>query len=267
MSLLSIPPEIRGIIFDLCFPPPQTYVQIVPYRISLPACRLNLPLALYLVCKLVTSELEPLPAKLRRLDFTYIIRGVVLSNTWRPEYGPKLDDDHDHFPFIMRFAERVRLIGSGPTRSRGRGLSSAARILVPGKDCALKVLEVQPRAWRKWFLARIMLVNLGRLTTHPDVAERLELRLIRDTDDPLEDVEQVKAALRKYQAEKEEHRGEGPIWVDLAELEGPEKEVKTNIRKIEAWLKMFQEVKGVDMQQRLDKKGPLGGYNDDSDSE
>ncbi|KAJ6562553.1 hypothetical protein B0H19DRAFT_1144940 [Mycena capillaripes] len=267
MSLLSIPPELRAIIYELCFPPAQTYVQIIPYCTSLPACRLNLPVALYRICKLLTSELEPLPAKLRRLDFTYIIRGVVLHGFWRPEYGSKHDDDLDHFSFIMRFAERVRLVGAGPTRSRGRALSSGSRFLVPGSECALKVLEIQPRVWRKWFLARVMLENLGSLTTHPDVATRLNLRLIRDADDPLEDVEQVKAELRKYQAQKEEHGGEGPIWVHLADLEGPDKEVKTNLRKIEAWLRRFQDVKGADMKQRLDKRGPLGGYDDPDDSE
>ncbi|KAJ6470516.1 hypothetical protein C8R45DRAFT_424775 [Mycena sanguinolenta] len=82
MSLLRIPPEVRGIIFNLCFPPPQTYVQIIPYGISLPACRLNLPLALYRVCKLITSELTPLPVKLRRLDFIYINRGPPLLPGW-----------------------------------------------------------------------------------------------------------------------------------------------------------------------------------------
>ncbi|KAJ6460836.1 hypothetical protein C8R47DRAFT_1242147 [Mycena vitilis] len=258
MHLLEIPPELRGLIYDLCFPPPQTYVQIVPYRTSLPACRLHLPVALYLVCKLITSELEPLPAKLRRLEFTYIIRGAVLQRGWRPEYGPKQDDDREHFPFIMRFAERVRLIGAGPARSRGRSLSSPTRVLVPGPECALKVLEIQPRAWRKWFLASILLTSLGPLTTHPDVAARLQLRLIRDTADPLEDVAQLKADLREYQADKERDGGEGPIWVDLADLDGPEKEVKTNLRKIEAWMKRFEAVRGADLRQRLEKKGPLG---------
>jgi hypothetical protein len=180
MSLLSSPPEVRGIIFDFCFPPPQTYVQIVPYRTSLPACRLNLPLSLYLVCKLITSELEPLPAKLRRLDVTYIIRGPSLHNGWRPEYGNKYDDDYDHFPSIMRFAERVRLVGAGPIRSRGRGLGSASRFLKPGSQCALKVLEVQLRVWSKVMVGQVMLNYLRGLTTHPDVAGRLEMRLIRD---------------------------------------------------------------------------------------
>ncbi|KAJ6586314.1 hypothetical protein DFH09DRAFT_1143115, partial [Mycena vulgaris] len=266
MSLLQLPPELRSIIFNLCFPPARTPVQIIPYRTSLPACRLNLPVALYSVCKLITSDLEPLPAKLRRLDFTYIIQGALLHSGWRPEYGVKQDDDDAHFALIMRFAERVRLIGAGPRRSRGRGLGSATRILVPGPECALRVLEIQPRAWRKWFLSRIMLENLGPLTTHPDVAARLEIRLIRDINDPLEDVEEVKARLRAYQARKEAANSPGPIWVDLAELDGPEKEVKTNLRKIEAWLKRFQEVRGADVAQRAQKRGALSGYSDSDDS-
>ncbi|KAJ7342539.1 hypothetical protein DFH08DRAFT_874487 [Mycena albidolilacea] len=261
MSLLRSPPEVRGIIFDFCFPPPQTYVQIVPYRTSLPACRLNLPLALYLVCKLITSELEPLPAKLRRLDFTYIIRGSSLHNGWRPEYGNKYDDDHAHFPSIMRFAERVRLVGAGPISSRGRGLGSPSRFLKPGPQCALKVLEVQPRAWSKTFLVLILLRHLGDLTTHPDVAGRLEVRLIRDADDPLVPDEDVRARLRAYHARKEAGELEGPIFVNLAALEEQGREGKPNVdmEKIKVWLKKFQDVE--DANQRLDLKGPLN--NDD----
>ncbi|KAJ7176306.1 hypothetical protein C8R43DRAFT_557026 [Mycena crocata] len=267
MALLLLPPELRVLIYDLCFPPRQTNVQIIPYHTSAPACRLNLPLALYLVCKLISSELGPLPTKLRRLDLTYIIRGPVLGRGWRPEYGSKTDDDPDHFPLIMRFAERVRLVGSGPVSSSGRSLSSAMRILRPGPECALKILEVQPLTWRKWAVADIMLSNLAPVTTHPDVAERLQVRLIRDTVHPLEDVEDVKERLRKYQAYREENGGEGPIWVNLPDLEGPAREVKTNIRKIEAWLKRFEAVRGEDMVHRSQKKGPLGGYSDDDDPE
>ncbi|KAJ7087674.1 hypothetical protein B0H15DRAFT_842813 [Mycena belliarum] len=264
MSLLGLPPELRAIIFDFCFPSPQTLVQIIPYQTSLPACRLNLPLAIYGVCRCITSELEPLPDKLRRLDFTYIIRGPLLSRGWRPEYGSKHDDDYAHFPFIMRFAQRVRLVGAGPIVSHGRTLSSAMRILVPGPECALRILEVQPRAWRKWDVARIMLEHLGALTTHPDVAARLEVRLIRATEDPLEDSEVVKTRLRDFQAGREDS---GPIWVNLAVLEKPEPAVVTNFRGIEAWLKRFQEVRGADVAQRAQKDGPLGGLDDSDDSE
>ncbi|KAJ7785320.1 hypothetical protein DFH07DRAFT_1054643 [Mycena maculata] len=265
MSLLSIPPEIRGIIFDFSFPPPQTFVQIIPYIASLPACHLDLPLALYTVCKLITAELGPLPAKLRRLDLTYVIRGAALLGVWRPEYGEKEDTDRARFPRIMRFAERVRLVGPGPILSRGRSLASPMRILTPGPECALRVLEVQPRAWRRWFLARVMMSSLGPLTTHPDVAARLEVRLIRDTDDPLEDLSAVKARLREYQARKEAGEVEGPIWVDLAELDEV-KVVKTNIRRIEVWLDRFQAVRGEDVKQRADMRGPLGGYDNEDDS-
>ncbi|KAJ7161039.1 hypothetical protein C8R46DRAFT_1106316, partial [Mycena filopes] len=244
MTLLDLPPEIRSMIFDFCFPPAHTYVQIIPYQISLAACRLNLPVALYSICKSIASELEPLPAKLRRLDLTYIIRGAALTGTYRPEYGSMRDDDPTtHFALIMRFASRVRLVGDGPALSRGRGLSTQVCLLVPGPQCALKVLEVQPRSWRRWFLARVMLQHMGALTTHPDVvAARLQINLIRDTKDPFEDVEQVKARVREFHKRREETGAPGPIWVDLAALDGPEREVKTNIGRIEAWLKRFEEV-------------------------
>ncbi|KAJ7342534.1 hypothetical protein DFH08DRAFT_811617 [Mycena albidolilacea] len=238
MSLrLSSPPEVRGIIFDFCFPAPQTYVQIVPYRTSLPACRLNLPLALYLVCQLITSELGPLPAKLRRLDFTYIIRGPSLYPARRPKDGGKHDDDYDHFPSIMRFAERVRLVGAGPLNSRGHSRASAPRLLQPGPRCALKVLEVQPRVWSKVGVGQVMLNYLRGLTTHPDVAGRLEMRLIRDANDPLGPDEEVKAVLQVFQALQ-------PSF-DLAEWEGREGEPNVDMEKIEAWLKRFQDVEDV----------------------
>ncbi|KAJ7029651.1 hypothetical protein C8F04DRAFT_1264731 [Mycena alexandri] len=261
MSLLSIPPELRMIIFEFCFPPAQTCVQIIPYRTSLPACRLNLPVALYSVCKAISSELEPLQAKLRRLDFTYIIRGPILTASWRPEYDSNRDDDPEHFAFIMRFAERIRLVGAGPTISRGLGTPTGGLIPAPGPECALKVLEVQPRAWRRWYLGNIMIMNLFELTTHPDVAERLEVRLIRDTEDPLEGVEALKRRMREWQ---KRHEGQGRGSVDLATLDQVAgKEVKTNIRRIEAWLQQFQD---ADMWERANTEGPLARYDDDDDS-
>lgn len=112
-----------------------------------------------------------------------------------------------------------------------------------------------------------MLVNLGLLTMHPDVAALLGVRLIRDPDDVLEDVDKIKTDLRAYQARKDAHGSSGPIWVDLDDLDRPKTIVETNIRRIEAWLKKFQNVKGADMVHRLQKTGPLGGYSDPDDSE
>ncbi|KAJ6470521.1 hypothetical protein C8R45DRAFT_1015868, partial [Mycena sanguinolenta] len=242
MPLLCVPPEVRGIIFDFCFPPPQTYVQIVPYRISLPACRLNLPVALYRVCKLITSELPPLTMKLRQLDLTYIIQGRVLESDWRPEQARRPDEDYNHFASIMRFAERVRLVGASPFRSMGHmGTPKPQSMPIPtlGRECALKVLEVQPRTWNTQHLAGVMLARLRQLTTHPDVAADLEVRLIRDTDDVLGDDEQIKTALREYQACKERGTVRTPFYVDLAELDSTH-EIETDFEEIEGWLKRFQ---------------------------
>ncbi|KAJ6619773.1 hypothetical protein B0H10DRAFT_1946591 [Mycena sp. CBHHK59/15] len=259
MPLLTLPPELRSIIFDFCFPPVQTPVQIIPYRTALPACRLNLPLALYLVCKLINKELEPLPAKIRRLDFRYIIQGTVLGRGSRPEHCPRKDDDHGRFQVIMRFAERVRLLGAGPIRSRGRALSSATRILRAGPECALKILEVQPRTWGRWYLARVMLGQLGPLTTHPDVAERLEVRLIRDAEVPFEDLEAIKTNLRRCQEQKDKNSSCGPITVKLEDLDKQAEQMPdaASLNEIEAWLQKFQGVKGDDMQQRAQCRGPL----------
>ncbi|KAJ6470519.1 hypothetical protein C8R45DRAFT_1015858, partial [Mycena sanguinolenta] len=243
MPLLRVPPEVRGIIFEFCFPSPQTYVQIVPYRISLPACRLNLPVALYRVCKLITSELPQLLVKLRRLDLTYIIQGRVLESGWRPENDRRPDDDYNHFATIMRFAERVRLVGAGPFRSIGGPMSTQSPVLVPGQECALKVLEVQPRTWSTHRLADVML-HLSQFTTHPGVVADLEVRLIRDTNDALGDDEEIKTVLREYQARKERGTVRTHFYVDLAELDRTH-EIETDLGKIERWLRRFQDTKDV----------------------
>ncbi|KAJ7118947.1 hypothetical protein C8R44DRAFT_186576 [Mycena epipterygia] len=259
MSFIALPPELRSIIYRFCFPLEQTPVQIFPYRTSLPACRLNLPLSLYCVCKLIHNELVPLPEQLRRLDFTYIVQGTALGRASRPEYPSRKNDDPHHFERIMRFAERVRLVGAGPRLSGGRSISSGSHFLEPGPKCALKILEIQPRTWGRWYLAQIMLGQIGPLTTHPDVAERLEVRLIRDADDPLEDIEEVKARLRRYQEDRENRQGDkGPIYVNVANLDRPAPEVDSQaLDEIEAWLEKFQNLKGKAIQQRAQPRGPL----------
>ena len=73
MSLLTLPIEMRARIYDFCFPPQHSQVQLIPYRLSSLACQLELPLSLYLVCKVIYQELPPLSAKLRSLDLLYII--------------------------------------------------------------------------------------------------------------------------------------------------------------------------------------------------
>ncbi|KAJ7494430.1 hypothetical protein B0H11DRAFT_936348 [Mycena galericulata] len=255
--LLALPPELRLIIYNFCFPPAQTPVQIVPYRASLPACRLNLPLPLYLVCKQIHSELPPLPEKLRRLDLTYIIRGPVLGGGQRPEYGSRHDDDHERFVTIMRFAERVRLVGPPPVHSSGRSIQSPYRVLRPGAECALRILEVQPRRWPLSALVATMLHQLGPLTTHPDVAARLEVRLIRDPDDLIQSDEEVKDILRKYK-EFKDRGGEGPIRVHLDSLDRPVQAVESRtLDEMEVWLTKFQNVTGSAVMHRAQPKGPL----------
>ncbi|MCJ1428432.1 hypothetical protein MMC29_006342 [Sticta canariensis] len=117
MNLIFLPPEVRAIIYDLCFPPVHSQVQLIPYRVSLPACHLNLPLPLYCVCKLIYAELPPLATKLRTLDLHYIIRGAFIGPYFNTDDGPRRDDDPDlaHFQTCLRFAERLRLVGPEAT--------------------------------------------------------------------------------------------------------------------------------------------------------
>ncbi|KAJ6470387.1 hypothetical protein C8R45DRAFT_937299 [Mycena sanguinolenta] len=98
------------------------------------------------------------------LDFTSIIQGRV-----RPEYDRRPDDDYNHFASIMCYAERVRLVGT---------MGAPTPI---------------PVSW--WHLADVRFERLSQLTTHPDVAARLEPCLIRDTNDVLGDDEMIKTVL------------------------------------------------------------------------
>ncbi|KAI9696805.1 MAG: hypothetical protein M1836_005167 [Candelina mexicana] len=182
MSLLTLPAELRSLIFDFCFPPPKTQVQLIPYRALAPQCHLNLPLSLYFVCKLFYTELPLLSSKLRSLDFLYVIQGALIGPCSRErEHGSRKDDDGNlrNFEKKMEHAERVRLVGEGKSRLRWRSLSSAPRRLSPGSKCALRILEVQPFLWHASLVARTLSSCLKPLIMHPDVVGRLTISLIR----------------------------------------------------------------------------------------
>ncbi|KAJ7611704.1 hypothetical protein FB45DRAFT_875266 [Roridomyces roridus] len=259
MTLLALPAELRAIIYDFVFPAPQSPVQIVPFEASLPACRLNLPTHLYLVCKLINEGLGPLTTRVRRLDLTYIIRGRTLTMGWRPELGQSRDDDYEHFTRVMRFAERVRLVGAGPVKSLGRPMGSPARKLQPGPVCALKILEIQPRTTSLPCLSYILLDHMGAVTTHPDVAaKKLQVRLIRDMDDLLQSDEEVKDILREYHRMGGTEESGRPIYVDLALLDKPPPKMDVRgLDMIESWLDKFQNLSGDDIRQRTLLGGPL----------
>ncbi|MCJ1361090.1 hypothetical protein MMC16_000187 [Acarospora aff. strigata] len=184
MNLLSLPPEVRSRIYDFCFPPPQTRVELLPYRAASPRCYLNLPLSLYLVCKFIYFELPLLSTKLRSLDFLYIVRGIVIwgCTFFEHRYEQNEDVDFAHFRKVMQFAERVRLVGDRRHKKSSWADQRAKTKLGVGPECALRVLEVQPLVWPKRFVTGTIRIGLGQLTTHPDVAKRLEIHLIRDDE-------------------------------------------------------------------------------------
>lgn len=206
MELLSLPPEIRVLIYDFCFPPPYRHVQLIPYRASSLICHLNLPLSLYRVCRLISNELPHLSNKLRSLNFLYIIQGTTICTASRPEYGPRVDDDPDlhHFQKMLEYAQRVRLVGAGRNKTRGRCKQSSIRMLEPGPSCAMRVLEVQPLLWSPRLVAHTLTHCLGMLTIHPDTVERLEIRLIRDDEGegPNDHMDEIEEWLRCYQNTK-----------------------------------------------------------------
>lgn len=88
----------RAVVYHLqLLLPISAHVQLIPYRASSPGCHLNLPLSLYLVCKLIYNELPLLSSKNCSLDFVYIIKGGIISSHARRENpdGPRVDDDLD----------------------------------------------------------------------------------------------------------------------------------------------------------------------------
>lgn len=183
MNLLSLPPEVRLMIYDFTFPSAHTEVQLIPHRTSFPACHFNLPLSLYRVCKLIHAELPPIVIKLRALNFVYIIRGSFIGRYSYPDDGSRADDDADlaHFQSFLRVAERLRLVGPEAfTEFRQRAVKCSSRRLTAGPECAMRVLEVQPGAWEMRLLMHTMMSCLGPLAVHSDVAGRLQVRLIRD---------------------------------------------------------------------------------------
>ena len=102
---------------------------------------------------------------------------------------------------MLRFAERVRLVGEGQSKTGERSISSPSRRLTAGSECALRVLEIQPISWNKPILVRTVVPCLGRLTTHPDVADRLEIRLVRDGggEESNDDLDEIERWLMRYQ--------------------------------------------------------------------
>lgn len=113
LSLLELAPEIRILIYDFCFPPPRTRFQLVPYHPSIEACKLNLPLSAYSICKTIYHELPLLSIKLRSLDLLYIIHGTCLEH-WSQHESQSLSSSDPTIERLrmcrfLRFAERVRL--------------------------------------------------------------------------------------------------------------------------------------------------------------
>lgn len=107
MNLLDLPPELRLHIYDLAFPPQYQRVQLLPYDAASPACWLDLPLALYRVCKQITRELPPLRARLRSLDIVYTVGGIPIAHA--PELRRCDDnDDNDSDSEVLRLAKAMR---------------------------------------------------------------------------------------------------------------------------------------------------------------
>lgn len=128
---------------------------------------------------------------MQALDFLYIVQGAHLGNIVVPGFGSKRDDDvgQERFKNVMRYAHRIRLVGYGKIEWKRRAIQSAQKYLEAGPECALRVLEVQPILWGQQLVARRIAENLGSLVTHPQVAEQLEFRLIRDTEEEGENLE------------------------------------------------------------------------------
>lgn len=222
-NLINLPPEVRLQIYDHCFPPAGARIQLLPFWAHFPECHLNLPSSLYLVCKAIYAELPLLSSKLRSLDNLYIIEGDCLFDV------PARDDDPHlrRFQTIVKFAERMRLVGEHHYHTSAATL----RLLLPGRNCAIKMLEVEPLTWSWEILQRVIHSCLLTLLAHPDVTRRLEISVIR-TRDYKEDL---------YSGIGKEHRVEieNRIEYELGRLQGwlnvERKKFKRNPRYISPW--------------------------------
>lgn len=174
LKLVTLPLEARLQIYDHCFPPAGARIQLLPYWTHLPECRLNLPLSLYLVCRSICAELPLLSTKLRSLDNLYIIEGDSLHTFPSLDHDPHLR----RFQTIIQFTERIRLVGGYIWHAERRH----PRLLLPGRECAIRLLEVEPLLW-SWGIVRTVFYDcLLSLLKHPDVKRRLEITLIRVRD-------------------------------------------------------------------------------------
>lgn len=179
---------------------------LVPYRPAKPECHLELPLSLYLVCKTIYNELPKLRSKLHALDLIYTVRMYL-----RPEEEPRKDEvdimQAQHFTKMVRFAERIRVIGPGKDE-RMMAWGSLKKNLSPGPArnvCTVRILEVQPvmiGAQRMWMS---LMMGLKEFIRPPDVTGKVELKMIRDgfggkgQQDADEDLDVLEDILRRWQ--------------------------------------------------------------------
>ena len=215
MNFLSLPPELRDTIYRFCCPLTGRCVQLIPYYTHLTICRLNLPLNLYLVCKQTFADLPPLQSLLRSLDFLYLIQGYTIDSCWYRIDGSRDDEDPDLYRFrnVLQSADRVRLVGSSP--HPGYPVFNdliPLRSLIPGPKCGLRSIEVQPCLWTKNRTALALTKCLMPVTTHPDVAEHVKFRLVRNLEGgeaPMDDTvaESIEELLRHYEGLDASQRG------------------------------------------------------------
>lgn len=184
MHLLCLPRELRDLIYRFSFPLPNTRVQLFPYDVALSVCRLHLPLSLYLVCKQIQAEMPSLSVTLRSLDPLYTIECYKIEDQYHMQVPP--DDEHTllHLCKRLSHAERIRLVGSAliTINSEGKRMVSILKPIVSGYQCALRILEIEPVGWDHIGTAQTLIRCFTALTAHPDVSDRLDIRLIRDIE-------------------------------------------------------------------------------------
>ena len=220
--MLELPPEIRTLIYDFCFPPPGTLFQLIPYHNSIQACKLNLPLSAYLVCKTIYHELPRLSIKLRSLDLLYIIHGTCLDH-WSQHESQSISSsdpavDRRRLYRFLRFAERVRLFWKPFSRESWWTKDWCTvtfrtpawiRHLPAKSRCALRVLEVDISAVDKWDTETLRnhVWPLLRAIIIPPTVPRLEIRWILKNDSGSERLKDYAARLDLGRAGRESDMG------------------------------------------------------------
>lgn len=196
MNLISFPLEVRAIIYDFSFPPPPHSSSINPLLRLSPRLPSQSTTAALPRLQAYLHETAPARYQAARARPSLHHLRTCIGHYYTIDSDPHLA----HFESCLRFAERLRLVGFNKHNSKlsGVSLKCESRRLTAGPECTVRVLEVQPGKWGSAELSWAVKSCLGNLFVHPDVAARLQVRLIRDGKEGAAEDEEKWAGMEEW---------------------------------------------------------------------